>query len=125
MKSGNYEYADNGTVRVSVTGDDGKVYKSCWGSDRNAKEAEAIELAEQHCDIWKLPAHLRPSGTSFNQEHATTERGHGKGYNPDPRAAGRVTQSGWGTEIVSAICWICGIGLVISVIAGLLMGLFG
>jgi hypothetical protein len=125
MKSGYYEYADDGKVRVSVTGDDGKVYKSCWGSDRNAKEAEAIELAERHCDIWKLPAHLRPSDTNYNQEHATAERGHGKGYNPVPRAAGRVTQSGWGTEMLSG-CLVTGAVIVgIVIVGGLLLGLFG
>lgn len=61
---------------------------------------------------------------THGEQNQDGQRGHGKGYNPAPRQ-GTVTQSGWGTEIVNGIIAFGAVALVIAVVIGFLIGLFG
>jgi hypothetical protein len=63
------EYADNGKVRVGVVGDDGQVYKSCWGSNLAEKQAESEGLAAAHCDIWDGGAEHRTPQSPHVDSH--------------------------------------------------------
>ena len=102
-----HEYADNGKVRVGVVGDDGKVYKSCWGNDAAAKEAEAKGLAASHCDIWDNGAEYRtPQSPHVNSYIENNELDYSRSDFSVPRGEPRkhhVFWEGWGCLVILAI----------------------